>query len=181
MDIKNLIIGLLVAVLGITLIDATEIADLIHNLGNVNYNYLKPKKNLDPKDGLEIEDSAPIKNEIDNFHLKFVECFGKDSSGKPLPGFNQEAKGVFISFSSIANVLKSNPIDLKTNLTPDGIVCFPYVDANGLNIYVTVDNAGLDTNTQNPDFEPFPGSEPLSKKPKGATGTKTFCPNVCGL
>jgi hypothetical protein len=181
MDIKNLIIGILIAALGLTAIDATGIADLIPNFGITNYNYLNPKSNLDPNEGLEIEDSAPIKKEIDNFHVKFLECFGKDSSGKPIPGFNQEAKGVFISFSSIANILKSNPLNLKSNLTPDGIVCFPYADKNGLNIYVTVDNAGFDTNTQNPDFEPFPGSASLTKKPKGVTGTKPFCPNVCGL
>ena len=158
MDIKNIIIALLAATLGIALVDATNLADIIPNIKglNINYQYLTPKTDLNPNEAATIDNPADILKSVDEFHDKFNDCFGNDAQGNPLPGFSQDRKGVFISFSAIANVLKAHPLNAK-NLTADGIVCMPYVDATGLNVYLTVDNAGFDNTVHDPAiFNPFP-------------------------
>jgi hypothetical protein len=116
MDIKNLIIVLLAAALGITALEATNVIDLLNNNGTATSNI---KVNYVSTDSIKL---------------------WQTQRGKPMCSTGKR-EGYFFAADELITLMAESQTDPSQTLK--GIMVFPYIDNTGdLNIYLGVTDKG---------------------------------------
>ncbi|MEY2830677.1 MAG: hypothetical protein RIQ33_2535 [Bacteroidota bacterium] len=163
MDIKNLIIALLAAALGVTTLEATGMIDLIAD------------KNC-PNSEINSDTIAPTKKlpyiPVDDAQKDIFKFVNEDTLKYPSSnGSHEKRLGVYFKKEELMQMFDEEETRIKNAGSPekiDGFVFYPYRDAdNRIDIYATT--------VWNDAIEPS-----IIKNPNYLRSNKKWCPILCG-
>ncbi|MFM2225843.1 MAG: hypothetical protein RJA07_2045 [Bacteroidota bacterium] len=157
MDIKNLIIVLLAAALGITALEAINLYNGGHS---VEYT-------AKPGDG-KFEDIKVVEPKV----IKFITDDVAQNPTLPNPpaSINDEQKGIYFSYAAITKLILDEQQRIQqagSNVKIEGIVVYPYREDNN-RINASIGTVWINNATPS-----------ITKNPIYLTG-ETWCPAVCG-